>query len=112
MVDLAATVDAGGDAMHFANDVAVTDNGMAYVTDTQMNVIYRVDADHAASVFHSFEDGGAGPNGIGHHPGAIFWWRAGPRCGRCRSTIRRLRRKWRCRRRCRGRTAWSGPPAA
>ena len=72
MVDLAATVDAGGDAMHFANDVAVTDNGMAYVTDTRMNVIYRVDADHAASVFHSFEDGGAGPNGIVHHPGGYL----------------------------------------
>ncbi len=72
MVDLAATVDAGDDAMHFANDVAVTDNGAAYVTDTRMNVIYRVDADQAASVFHRFEDGGAGPNGIVHHPGGYL----------------------------------------
>jgi sugar lactone lactonase YvrE len=72
MIDLAATVDAGDDAMHFANDVAVTDNGMAYVTDTRMNVIYRVGADQAASVFHSFDDGGAGPNGIVHHPGGYL----------------------------------------
>ena len=71
MIDLAATVDAGDDAAHFANDVAVTDNGTAYVTDTRMNVIYRVDADHAASVFHRFEDG-AGPNGIVHHPGGYL----------------------------------------
>ncbi len=72
MIDLAATVDAGDDAMHFANDVAVTDNGTAYVTDTRMNVIYRVDADHAASVFHAFDDGGAGPNGIVDHPGGYL----------------------------------------
>ncbi len=72
MIDLAATVDAGDDAAHFANDVAVTDNGMAYVTDTRMNVIYRVDADQSAGVFHRFDDGGAGPNGIVHHPGGYL----------------------------------------
>ncbi len=86
MIDLAVTVDAGDDAMHFANDVVVTDNGAAYVTDTRMNVLYRVDTDHAASVFHRFEDG-TGPNGIVHHPGGISSSRAGPCSGRCRSTI-------------------------
>ena len=69
MVDLAATVeDAGNDAAFFANDVAVADDGTAYVTDTRMNLIYRVDTDYAASVFHRFDDGGAGPNGIVEHP--------------------------------------------
>ena len=72
MIDLAATVDAGDDAAHFANDVAVTDNGMAYVTDTRMNVLYRVGVDGTASVFHRFEDGVAGPNGIVHHPGGYL----------------------------------------
>ena len=68
MVDLAA----GDDAAHFANDVAVADDGTAYVTDTRMNVVYLVDADHTARVFHAFEDGGAGPNGIVHHPGGYL----------------------------------------
>ncbi len=69
MVDLAAAVeDAGDDAAFFANDVAVADDGTAYVTDTRMNVIYRVDTDYQASVFHRFDDDGAGPNGIVEHP--------------------------------------------
>ncbi len=69
MVDLAAAVeDAGDDAAFFANDVAVADDGTAYVTDTRMNLVYRVDADYAASVFHRFDDDGAGPNGIVEHP--------------------------------------------
>lgn len=69
MVDLAATVeDAGDDAAFFANDVAVADDGTAYVTDTRMNLVYRVDTDYAASVFHRFDDDGAGPNGIVEHP--------------------------------------------
>ena len=69
MVDLAATVeDAGDDAAFFANDVAVADDGTAYVTDTRMNLVYRVDTDYQASVFHRFDDDGAGPNGIVEHP--------------------------------------------
>ena len=69
MVDLAATVeDAGDDAAFFANDVAVADDGTAYVTDTRMNLVYRVDTDYAASVFHRFDEDGAGPNGIVEHP--------------------------------------------
>jgi len=82
MVDLAATVgDAGDDAAFFANDVAVADDGTAYVTDTRMNLIYRVDTDYQASVFHRFDDDGSGPNGIVEHPagyllvarGAALW---------------------------------------
>ena len=82
MVDLAAAVDdAGDEAAFFANDVAVADDGAAYVTDTRMNLIYRVDADYQASVFHRFDDDGAGPNGIVEHPagyllvarGAALW---------------------------------------
>ena len=69
MVDLAAAVeDAGDDAAFFANDVAVADDGTAYVTDTRMNLVYRVNTDYAASVFHRFDDDGAGPNGIVEHP--------------------------------------------
>ena len=81
MVDLAAVADAADDAVHFANDVAVTDDGTAYVTDTRLNALYSVTADYEASLFHRFDDGGAGPNGIVHHPagyllvarGATLW---------------------------------------
>ncbi|MDX1390198.1 MAG: hypothetical protein R3344_13480, partial [Acidobacteriota bacterium] len=38
MVDLAATLGSGGEIVHFANDIAVGENGTAYVTDTQANV--------------------------------------------------------------------------
>ena len=72
LIDLAAAVEAGGGAEHFANDVAVADDGMVYVTDTRMNVVYVVDADHAARVLHAFDDGGPGPNGIVHHPGGYL----------------------------------------
>ena len=69
MVDLAGAVDdPGDDAAFFANDVAVADDGNAYVTDTRMNLIYRVDTAYEASVFHRFDDGGPGPNGIVEHP--------------------------------------------
>ena len=55
MVDLAATLtEAFADAVYFANDVAVGDDGTAYVTDTRMNVIYQVDADYNASVLYRF----------------------------------------------------------
>lgn len=67
MVDLAASVaDAPSDAAYFANDVAVADDGTAYVTDTRLGVVYRVGPDYVASVLHRFE--GFGPNGIVHHP--------------------------------------------
>ena len=69
MVDLAAAIEEPPtDAAFFANDVAISDDGTVYVTDTRMNVIYRVDSDYTASVLHQFQDGGAGPNGIVEHP--------------------------------------------
>ena len=70
MVDLAAVIDEPpDDAVYFANDVAVVDDGTAYVTDTRMNLIYEVGLDYQASVFHQFEPmEGSSPNGIVPHP--------------------------------------------
>ena len=82
MVDLASTVtDPPEDAAYFANDVAVADNGTAYVTDTRMNVIYEVNTEYEASLLYRFADGDSGPNGIVYHPagfllvarGATLW---------------------------------------
>ena len=71
MVDLAAAIDdPPDDAAYFANDVAVADDGTAYVTDTRMNVIYRVGLDYLASVLHRFDD--FGPNGIVYHAGGYL----------------------------------------
>lgn len=70
MVDLAATIaNPPADAAYFANDVAGGADGTAYVTDTRMNVIYRVDTDYRASVFYQFRAvEGLGLNGIVVHP--------------------------------------------
>ena len=66
MVDLAAAIDdPPDDATYFPNDVAVADDGTAYVTDTFMQVIYRVGMDYRASVLHRFE---VRIGGIVHHP--------------------------------------------
>jgi sugar lactone lactonase YvrE len=70
-VDLGATVGATAEpARHFANDVAVDSDGNAYVTDTMMNVIYKVTPDYQASVLHRFTglEAGAQVNGIEYHP--------------------------------------------
>jgi sugar lactone lactonase YvrE len=67
MVDLAEVTDGGDDAVYFANDVTVADDGTVYVTDTRMNVVYAVDGNYAASVFYTFENA-PGLNGIVHHP--------------------------------------------
>ena len=81
MVDLAATIaDAPADAVHFANDVAVGDDGTAYVTDTRMAVVYQVSPTYEASVLTRF-DATEGPNGIVYHSsgyllvasGATLW---------------------------------------
>ena len=71
----------GTDAVYFANDVAVSDDGVAYVTDTRMNVIYRVGTDYEPSILHRFESDDGGPNGLVYHPsgyllvarGATLW---------------------------------------
>lgn len=70
MVDLAAVVaDAPPDARYFANDVAVGDDGTAYVTDTRMNIIYRVSPSYEASVVRRFQTvEGLSLNGIVYHP--------------------------------------------
>ena len=66
MVDLAAAiVDTPSDAAYFANDVAVGEDGTAYVTDTRMGMIYQVDTNYEASVLYRFDD--FEPNGIVYH---------------------------------------------
>jgi sugar lactone lactonase YvrE len=55
MVDLAAVIpDAPADAKHFANDVAVSDDGTAYVTDSMNGAVYAVDPGYNASVLYQF----------------------------------------------------------
>ena len=70
MVDLAAAItDAPAEARYFANDVTVSDDGVAYVTDSRMNVIYRVSPAYEVSVLHRFYAAeGLGLNGIVYHP--------------------------------------------
>jgi sugar lactone lactonase YvrE len=80
MVDLAAVIGQPSDPpAYFANDVTVDNDGNAYVTDTRMNVIYRVGADYQASVLHRFPpmEGGAALNGIVYHPNGYLLVAAG-----------------------------------
>jgi len=68
MIDLAAVAGAGADDTVFVNDVTVDGVGNAYVTDTFMNQIYRVDTNLQPSVLYRFEPTtGLGLNGIVHH---------------------------------------------
>ena len=49
--------------------MTVGDDGMVYVTDTRMNVIYQVDSNYQASVLYRFEPmDGLALNGLVHHP--------------------------------------------
>ncbi|MGD8322960.1 MAG: SMP-30/gluconolactonase/LRE family protein [Gammaproteobacteria bacterium] len=69
MVDLGAELDAGDEAAFFANDVAVADDGTAFITDTQRNVVYRVGGDYEPSVHYAFSGvDGMTLNGIEWHP--------------------------------------------
>jgi hypothetical protein len=69
MVDLGALRSGRPGAVFFANDVAVADDGAAFITDTRQNVIYRVGTDYVASVFHEFPaTENLGLNGIVYHP--------------------------------------------
>jgi sugar lactone lactonase YvrE len=70
-------VDLGGlrpnATAHFANDIAVDGAGNAYVTDSFAPIIYKIDAQGAASVFLENSALGAaagafGLNGIVYHP--------------------------------------------
>ena len=53
---------------YFANDVAVGNNGNAYITDWYAGVVYKVDMEGNASVFWKNETGiASGSNGIDYH---------------------------------------------
>ncbi len=70
MIDLRAVIEnppAG--ASHFANDVAITPAGTAFVTDTPMNIVYRVDKYFNADVLLDLgQEVGLALNGIEYHP--------------------------------------------
>lgn len=73
MIDLGAVSGAGDDDTVFVNDVTVAGNGDVYLTDTMMNVVYRVDPALAPSVFYRFEPTtGLGLNGIVYHAGGYL----------------------------------------
>jgi hypothetical protein len=68
MVDLGAVAGGGQQSVVFTNDVTVDQAGNAYLTDTRMNLIYRVDSEYRASVLYRFPAmTGLGLNGIVHH---------------------------------------------
>lgn len=74
MVDLAASIpDRPADSAHFANDVAVSTSGTAFVTDSRMKIVYKVDRYHRASVLIDFGvDAEFGLNGIEYHPSGML----------------------------------------
>ena len=54
---------------YFANDIAVDNQGNAYISDWYARVIYKVDLDGHASVFWRNQTGiPSGPNGLDFHP--------------------------------------------
>ncbi|MDD9896066.1 MAG: hypothetical protein OXU24_09795 [Gammaproteobacteria bacterium] len=69
MVNLAASITNPPDgAAYFANDVTVSPAGTAFVTDTRMGVIYKVDQYFRSSVLVDFgQDSGLFLNGIEYH---------------------------------------------
>jgi sugar lactone lactonase YvrE len=68
MVDLGSVAGGNDESIVFANDVTVDDAGNAYLTDTWMNLIYRVDASYNVSILYRFEPTtGLGLNGIVYH---------------------------------------------
>ncbi len=81
MVDLAAVIGTPSDPpAYFANDVTVDDDGNVYVTDTRMNVLYRIGTDYGASVLYRFSGlpEGTAINGIVFHPDGYLLVVAGP----------------------------------
>jgi len=79
MVDLSSAIASPpANAAYFANDITVDDAGTAYVTDTRMNVIYRVGPDYKPSVLHRFEaQQPLGLNGIVYHTSGYLLVAAG-----------------------------------
>jgi sugar lactone lactonase YvrE len=68
MVDLRDVSGAGEDGVVFTNDLTVAADGSVYVTDTRMNIVYRVDTAYQPTVFYRFEPTtGLGLNGIVAH---------------------------------------------
>jgi len=54
---------------YFANDIAVDNDGNAYISDWFARVIYKVDLDGNPSIFWNNETGiASGPNGLDFHP--------------------------------------------
>jgi|TARA_B100000315_G_C14445327_1_gene526550 hypothetical protein len=70
MVDLSGSnEDPTVDANYFANDVAVSAAGAAFVTDTRMSLIYKVGRYYRASVLIDFgRESGFNRNGIEYNP--------------------------------------------
>jgi len=70
MVNLSGTIDnPPADANYFVNDVAVSTRGVAYATDSRMNIVYKVDTYYNGSVLYDFgTENGFGINGIEFHP--------------------------------------------
>ncbi len=70
IVDLSESIeDPGVEANFFANDVAVSAAGVAFVTDTSMSIIYKVDTYYRASVLIDFgRESGFNLNGIEYNP--------------------------------------------
>ena len=70
MVDLSGSIEnPPADAGYFANDVAISTAGTAFVTDTRMNIIYKVDRYFKASVLLDLgQNSGFNLNGIEYHP--------------------------------------------
>jgi len=54
---------------YFANDIAIDNDGNAYISDWYARVIYKVDLNGTPSVFWTNETGiPSGPNGLDFHP--------------------------------------------
>lgn len=70
MVDLTAAIsDLPADAAYFANDVAVSTAGIAFVTDSRMKVVYKVDRYLQTTVLVDFgRESPLALNGIEYHP--------------------------------------------
>jgi sugar lactone lactonase YvrE len=68
MIDLGRLATPDADDTVFVNDLTVDAAGNVFLTDTFMNVIYRVDPSYQASLLYRFEPTtGLGLNGIVHH---------------------------------------------
>lgn len=74
MIDLAASIpNRPADSAHFANDVAVSAAGTAFVTDSRMKIVYKVDRYFRASVLLDLGvDSEFGLNGIEYHPSGVL----------------------------------------